>query len=437
VTTAVLISHQGLNLQRDGESQYVRSFKDYLESQGYTVISVVPNAQSGEMVSTWREDASRTVFLDQRIVRVPGLPAISIAGRKTMAFSVAWKVFERLPRRLQRRLDQVRTDRRAKRGVDYVVGKWMSESELDALRDSLHKLSPDLIVIFRLFVAPRPNDIPSGSIALMVSEECVSDRIDSMRSRGFRCLPADLTAAVEAELLVPWPTLAAIQWDEQRRFQELVPGCDVLVVPYAREVALPSIGSPTVDRPQVVFVGSGASTNVDAVEWFLENCWPEIGRRHPTAEFHVVGSVCWRIAADNSRVVLRGFVDDVDAAIASAHVVVVPLQAGTGLKVKVIDALAAGGAIVTTSIGAQGLLALEPRPFVIADDPVGFVDAVDSLLGNEAERSVLQERARTTAERFTPESAFSELRTWMIGQGLPVSHGTEVDLPAYCGNNHH
>jgi glycosyltransferase involved in cell wall biosynthesis len=444
---AMLVTSQGLSLQRDGQSQYLRSWSDYLTSEGYRVVIVVPTAQSGELMRRSTGDSPDIRFIDQKTVRLGKNIELHVAGPKTMLFSLSWKGFERLPARLQRQIDQLRSKRRAKHGVDYVVGSWPGDHQLDYLATMLRQHEPDLMVSFMLFAAPRPGDIPSSTIAIMAAEESMSDRIASMEARGFRCMPQGLTASVEAEHLSKWSTIVAIQWDEQVRLQELVPTSRVFVVPYAREDQTPDVSGTSVRNPTestyIAFVGTGASTNVDAVRWFLENCWPEISNQNPGLEFHVIGSVCWRLSVTGPRVVLRGFVDDLDAAVAEAAVTVVPLQAGTGLKVKMIDAMAAGAAIVTTPIGAQGLGSIEPPPFVVAEDAASFVKHVNRLLLDEGARQSLGSHALLAAQRFTPSAAFRELREFLVEHGLPVrtpeTGDTEDGLlqETYCDHNRH
>ena len=117
---------------------------------------------------------------------------------------------------------------------------------------------------------------------------------------------------------------------------------------------------------------------------------------------------CARLGNLPAGVTLRGVVDDIADAYREASCVVVPLQIGSGLKVKVIEAMAHGVPIVTTSIGAQGLAQFDPQPFVIADDGVAFAASCVDVLGSEQRRRELSAAASECASRFTMKTAFEE-----------------------------
>ncbi|MEV6392682.1 glycosyltransferase [Nocardia xishanensis] len=121
----------------------------------------------------------------------------------------------------------------------------------------------------------------------------------------------------------------------------------------------------------------------DGAEWFLDEILPRL--RSGTTDFDVafVGNMSSRTLADRAgaagvRVV--GLVPSLDALYRSAHVVVCPIRVGGGVKVKVLEALRAGAAIITTSVGAEGLASAQREVLNIADDPADFADAVEALV---------------------------------------------------------
>jgi glycosyltransferase involved in cell wall biosynthesis len=119
-------------------------------------------------------------------------------------------------------------------------------------------------------------------------------------------------------------------------------------------------------------------------------------------------------------VVLRGEVADLSAEYGSASVVLVPLRTGSGLKVKIVEAICAGVPVVTTAVGAQGLGALSPRPFVLADGPSEFSDGLVQVLTDGALRADLAAAARTAAPRFSPDAAFADLDQALRDAGVAL-----------------
>lgn len=190
---------------------------------------------------------------------------------------------------------------------------------------------------------------------------------------------------------------------DARQLEELAPTASVHVVANGVDLESnqPSPGPPR-QPTQLVFVGQmGWFPNRDGVEWFLAEVMPRILATRPDARFVSVGKSNGLVVPDRlaSSVQLAGFVPDVRQAVLVAAAYVVPLRAGSGTRLKVLEAMALGKAIVTTTIGAEGI-ALEPgRDALFADDAESFANAVLHLLENPDEITRLGVAARRVAEQ--------------------------------------
>jgi glycosyltransferase involved in cell wall biosynthesis len=142
--------------------------------------------------------------------------------------------------------------------------------------------------------------------------------------------------------------------------------------------------------------------NVDAVRFFVADILPLIRQTMPDVTFHVVGAAPDpRVSAlAEPGVVIHGRVDDVRQHQHRAAVVVVPIRAGGGTRLKVLEAAACGKAMVSTSRGIEGLPLRNGEHVVIADEPAAFADAVMRLLRDENARRDLGARARGVATAF-------------------------------------
>jgi glycosyltransferase involved in cell wall biosynthesis len=135
---------------------------------------------------------------------------------------------------------------------------------------------------------------------------------------------------------------------------------------------------------RVVFVGSmDWLPNQDGVRFFLEEVWPRIRARRPTATFQVVGrdppaKLCRFSGSDG--IEIAGTVPDVRPYLEEAAVVVVPILVGGGTRLKIYEAMAMGKAVVSTTIGAEGLVYTPGQHLLVADEPAAFAEAVVSLL---------------------------------------------------------
>ncbi len=238
------------------------------------------------------------------------------------------------------------------------------------------------------------------------------DTIDSasMRTESFAqrslCPVDPMTQEEETKALTPFDVVVAIQEEEAGHFRALLPGKEVLVAGHPQPIVEMPFREGGV--PTVLFVGAVGEHNQLALRGFLEHVWPGVYEQvesHP--QLDVVGAVCGHFdeAEAPPGVRLRGFVEDVTDAYREADVVINPAFAGSGLKIKNVEALAHGKPLVTTPVGAQGLLRGDEPPFVICDTPETMVTALCNLLGDAALRRDYAERARAFARTHLSEKA--------------------------------
>jgi len=152
----------------------------------------------------------------------------------------------------------------------------------------------------------------------------------------------------------------------------------------------------------VVFTGSmDWAPNIDAVEYFCEQIWPRVLRQIPNARFRIVGrSPDKRVRAlACTSVEVTGSVPSVLDHLKDATVVVVPLRAGSGTRIKIYEGMAMGKAIVSTTIGAEGLEVRHGHDLILADEPESFAKNVVMLVKNERARQAIEARAAETAQR--------------------------------------
>lgn len=153
------------------------------------------------------------------------------------------------------------------------------------------------------------------------------------------------------------------------------------------------------DPLEMVFLGFlDYIPNDDGLRYFCEDIFPKIRRRLPDAKFTIVGkgasAALREIVNRTPGVTLSGFVDDIRVPLSRAPVFVCPLRMGTGVKNKVLEAMAMRRAVVTTTLGAEGINAQHDGDYLLADDPDSFADAVVNLLTDPVLRTTLGSNAR-------------------------------------------
>jgi glycosyltransferase involved in cell wall biosynthesis len=176
--------------------------------------------------------------------------------------------------------------------------------------------------------------------------------------------------------------------------------------------ALPPLERPdVVEQGCIVFSGNlEYHPNVEAVRWFRSEIWPRV---RETTEWRLIGrnpeAVASIVAGDN-RIDVIGAVDDAVGAIAQAKVCIVPLRSGSGTRFKILEAWAAARAVVSTTLGAEGLGARDGEHLLIADNSEAFANAISRLLKDPSERARLGEAGRALyLDRFTWRAAWRQL----------------------------
>jgi glycosyltransferase involved in cell wall biosynthesis len=139
-----------------------------------------------------------------------------------------------------------------------------------------------------------------------------------------------------------------------------------------------------------VFLGSmDWEANMDGVEWMCSEIWPRVLSTLPQARFRIVGRNphprVTQLASDTVEV--TGSVPSVDDHLADAAAFVVPLRIGGGTRLKIFEAMSAGRAVISTTVGAEGLPVTHDRNILLADDAASFADAVIRVLTDEALRT--------------------------------------------------
>jgi glycosyltransferase involved in cell wall biosynthesis len=188
---------------------------------------------------------------------------------------------------------------------------------------------------------------------------------------------------------------------DRDRLALLSPGARLDSVPLSLDVR--SLAARTAaEQIDVLFVGYlGWEPNADSLAWFLTEVHPELLRRRPGTRVDIVGAGAPRELADRALahelVRFHGRVEDVFDFYAKARVVVVPLRIGSGVRVKIVQAMAMGRAVVSTSKGCEGLDLTDGVHLLLADRPEDFAAAVVHLLNDPAARGALGARARERA----------------------------------------
>jgi glycosyltransferase involved in cell wall biosynthesis len=224
--------------------------------------------------------------------------------------------------------------------------------------------------------------------------------------------PTLCSEASEKAALSRADVLIAIQKNDAEALRAALPGKRVITVPHTYRKSQLRRAVP--DRGVVLFVGSSNPFNVHGMREFLERAWPLVLQEAPFARLQVVGSFPQNEVLGRPGTEYVGQLSDDELAgrYQAAHVVINPQVAGTGLKVKCVEALSAGCPLVTMAAGADGIEEGAGRAYLLASDWTEFSKSVVMVLCNDSARMQLEREGRLFADRrFSRSAAFAELAT--------------------------
>ena len=283
----------------------------------------------------------------------------------------------------------------------------------EAMRFAARKLQvcpPDALLANYIWVANVLDVASPETLKFIITHDVQHERTASFKGYNLDSQIETWDAGTEARLLEKAQVLLAIQGEEAVSLRRLAPACEVITVPFP--VIPQECHTPQVTG-RCLFVGSDQLHNVHGLYWFLGEVWPRILETVPQATLHVCGSICSVFSDSSSQfqnVRFVGRVKEVGPEYAAAEVCVVPSHVGSGLKIKLVEALSYGRACVTTRIGLQGLMELENKAVRLANTPGLFAAAVGELLTHPETRRDMEQAARAyVANHLSPETVCQPL----------------------------
>jgi len=190
---------------------------------------------------------------------------------------------------------------------------------------------------------------------------------------------------------------------ERLELQRMLPKSVVRIVPNGVDTDAFNVNHPYKEvQGRIVFTGAlDYYPNIDAVMFFAERCWPYIQQQLPFATWQIVGKnppIQIQKLAQLPGVSVTGTVPQVLPYLAAAQVAIVPILIGSGTRLKILEAFATQKAVVSTSVGCEGLAVESGKHLMIADQPEMFVREVVALLENSEKRDALGKAGSSLAE---------------------------------------
>jgi succinoglycan biosynthesis protein ExoO len=420
-----LISRQRLIGYTNGSSTYLIDLVTALRNAGHNITLISPSVAT---CGRWPFILLRREKLVFDEVHIRGAWKVSrrlwIAKDPRIALSAASAIAARLASRLGIRIAS--WDRPA----PYAGAEPWHRKDLLYVAQHAPRTTRLVMADYAFTTPAIPYALVPSARSAVVMHDLLSTRTQRFRAQKLSDSVTAHDEAAEIKLLQQADATIAIQKLEAQAIQRMLPDRRVLLTPHASHaVAAPQAG----DRTTVLFVGSSTAPNVIGLQWFLATVWPEIKKRVLDCQCLVAGSVANSFPKAIAGVQFLGLVTNLGPLYEQAGVVISPLTIGSGLKIKLIEALGHGKAIVATGASTEGCEDEVIRATLQRDTAQDFADAVVELLSNDALRRTKAAQALDVACRFySPEVSYKELLTF-ASMREPVDKRLDVPLETSGG----
>jgi glycosyltransferase involved in cell wall biosynthesis len=338
---------------------------------------------------------------------------LEMAGFKCNAEEMErqWDGFLKIPYRrppdswLKRRYDSLSRILGRNRVLKYRIDDWFDDSILPLVRELSTSLNPDIVLVEYTYVSKIFTLFGRDILKILDTHDVLGNRDllfikKKIPPKWFYTSEAEEKKGVDrADIIL------AIQPQEAAYFKKLSKK-KVLTVGHVIKPAV-SRGAEPKHPSRLIFVGSSNPNNLTGIKWFLENVFETLKKESPGIELDIVGN-----AADYVEPApglnLVGTVKALTPFYRNASVVINPLQFGTGLKIKTIEALAMKRPLVTTPNGATGIEDWAGRAFLCADTPEEFATAIFQIITSKELQNALTEGADEFIGWYN-QTAFSPL----------------------------
>ncbi|MEL6124035.1 MAG: glycosyltransferase family 4 protein, partial [Bacteroidota bacterium] len=359
---------------RDGESVAVHALANGLKSHGNRLHLVSLDTDKHPVAqSDLQAFQDSELYLSVHTVSIRTNPTI-LGGITNLFSSTSYHIRRYDQKKARQELTSIL---QTLQGVDVVLLESLFVSSyLDIIKQSL----PHVTVVYRAHNVEH--EIWSRIATYVGGARAAYYRNQAGRLRRY-----------ESQVLGNVDLTAAVSTRDQQMLQKLKRKAKILSIPIGiKEVNTP-INVKT-SQLQVGFIGTlDWLPNLDGMRWFLSKVWPEL----PTEQFHlfIAGRNADQLQVKAKNVTVLGEVTDSESFLKRCQVSVVPLHAGSGTRVKILESMATGVPVLSTSIGAEGLEVKHDQDILIADDASSWCRHLQSLYFEGPRREQLANKARS------------------------------------------
>jgi polysaccharide biosynthesis protein PslH len=291
----------------------------------------------------------------------------------------------------------------------YHVSRFVCTDFRDKLIQLLAANDYDVVQLETLYLAPYIDVIKEHSNALITMRaHNVEYEIWERISKNTKFLPKKwylryLTHKLkryELNHLNKYDYLIAVSDRDLKKFKDLGYKNGAISSPIGLDLKNYTRISKTNQSKDICFIGAlDWMPNMEGLLWFLDNVWPDLHKKFPDIKFHIAGRNTPESLLNKQieNVIIHGEVPDAIEFVSNHGMMVVPLFSGSGMRVKILEGMALGKVVITTTLGKEGIDAVHGEQILIADHPAAFIEQISAVksgnintlqLGNAAKKFV-------------------------------------------------
>ncbi len=240
----------------------------------------------------------------------------------------------------------------------------------------------------------------SHNVEYLIWEQLAATTINPIK-KWYLTLLAKRLKNYEVTMLNKYDGIATITNEDAEAFRKHGCTIPIITIPFGVDVSKYKIDKQSIEFPSVFHLGAmDWMPNADGIKWFLENVWQQVTATHPNVKLYLAGRGMpdWLKQWKMKNVVIVGEVENSHQFINSKGVMVVPLNSGSGMRVKIIEGMAFGKTIVSTAIGAEGIECENGKDILIATTAEEFVTALNKCLNDKLFSETIAKNARIMIE---------------------------------------
>ncbi len=296
-------------------------------------------------------------------------------------------------------------------GGSYHIERFISKQFDDLIKEHLINNQFDLVQCEGLYLGPYVDTIRkhfegpvimrSHNVESQIWERLAANEKNPLK-KFYISLQAGRLQQYELAQLNRYDAIVPISSDDEGKMRAMGATKRMYTTPCGSDLDRYEPYQNSKPNPNSIFFIGGLDwlPNQEGIKWFVKEVWPTIKTKHPALEFYIAGRNMpeWMNELNGNGIHILGEIDDALGFIAENAIMIVPLFSGSGMRIKIIEGMAMKKAIVSTSIGAEGIDYSDGLNISIADEKQEFIDKLNQLLADENRVAAVGENARELIE---------------------------------------